>query len=150
MRRASFAVPLALAVALATGCGGSGSSKQADAVTKTYTTYIEAVKSGDSKTACEQLTPAFQAQAASLTTPTAHAKVKGASCPKAIRLGTLRSALAQFDPKLERVHVSGDRASGFQPGEGALGPQKVLFRRLAGGWKIAAVVYQKGGARIGA
>jgi hypothetical protein len=150
MRRASYGAPLALAIALLAGCGGSSSSSRADAVTKTYITYIEAVKSGDGKTACRQLTPAFKAKAASLTTPSARAKVKGASCPEAIRLGTLRGALTQFEPKLERVAVSGRRASGFQPGEGALGPQKVFFRRLAEGWRIAGVIYQKGGPKLGA
>jgi hypothetical protein len=151
MRSAAIAGVLA-ALALGAGCGGSdsGSSAEADAVASVYTTYINAVKAGDGKTACQQLTPTYQRQAAKLTTPTAHAKVRGASCARAISIGTLRSVLRKFEPKLERVQVNGARASGFQPGEGALGPQKVLFRRLGGGWKIAATIYQKGGPKIGA
>jgi hypothetical protein len=40
--------------------------------------------------------------------------------------------------------VKGDRASGFQPGEGALGPQRVIFKRLGGDWLIDLTFYQKG------
>jgi hypothetical protein len=150
MRRA-FLAALIVAALVAAGCGGSSSdSKDVDAITKSYTAYVEAVKSGDGKTACQHLTPAFQRQAAQLATPSKHAQVKGAGCAKAISEGTLRSVLRNFEPKLERVQVNGDAATGFQPGEGPLGPQKVFFRRLGGDWLIAAVVYQKGGPKIGA
>jgi len=38
---------------------------------------------------------------------------------------------------------NGNRASGFQPGEGRFGPQKTIFRRLNGDWKISATIYTK-------
>jgi hypothetical protein len=139
MRRAS--IVSAAAIAALAGCGGSSASdKQVEAITRTYNTYFAAVKSGDGKTACEQLTPAYQRRASKFVTPTKQAQLRGASCPKAISEGTL-SLLKQFKPTLERVQVNGDRASGFQPGEGRFGPQKTIFQRLGGDWKISATIY---------
>jgi hypothetical protein len=145
---------------LAAGCGGSSSSstsssssspggKEADAVAQTWKHYIEAVKSGDGKTACEQLTPTFQRQAANLVTPKEVQKLKGVSCPEAIEKGTLRAALKTYEPSLERIQINGTKANGFQPGEGALGPERVLFRKLGGDWRIFATVYQQGGPKFG-
>jgi hypothetical protein len=140
MRKALIASAVAIA-ALAAGCGGSSASdKQVEAITRTYNTYFAAVKSGDGKTACEQLTPAYQRRASKFVTPTKQAQLRGASCPKAISEGTL-SLLKQFKPTLERVQVNGNRASGFQPGEGRFGPQKTIFQRLGGDWKISATIY---------
>jgi hypothetical protein len=143
MRRA-FDVGLAVFLAaIVVGCGGSSASdKQVEAITQTYNTYFAAVKSGDGKAACEQLTPAYQRRASKFVTPTKQAQLKGVSCPKAISEGTL-SLLKQFKPTLERVQVNGDRASGFQPGEGQFGPQKTIFQRLGGDWKISATIYVK-------
>jgi hypothetical protein len=142
MRRASIASAAAIA-ALAVGCGGSSSSdKQVEAITRTFNTYVAALKSGDGKTACEQLTPAYQRRASKFVTPIKQAELKGASCPKALSEGTL-SVLKKFHPTLERVQVNGNRASGFQPGEGAFGPQKTIFKRLGGDWKISATIYTK-------
>jgi hypothetical protein len=145
---------------LAAGCGGSSSSstsssssspggKEADAVAQTWKDYIEAVKSGDGKAACEQLTPTFQRQAANLVTPKEVQKLKGVSCPEAIEKGTLRAALKTYEPSLERIQINGAKANGFQPGEGALGPERVLFRKLGGDWRIFATVYQQGGPKFG-
>jgi hypothetical protein len=137
-----------LIATIGSGCGGSdisgAGSKDEAAITRTYNTYIEAVKRGDGKTACEQLTPAYQRRASKLVTPSKHAQLKGAKCAEAITKGTLRGVLQKFEPNLIRIKVNGDRASGFQPGEGALGPQKVLFRRLGGDWLIDLTIYQKG------
>jgi hypothetical protein len=139
MRRAS--IVSAAAIAALAGCGGSSASdKQVEAITRTYNTYFAAVKSGDGKTACEQLTPAYQRRASKFVTPTKQAQLRGASCPKAISEGTL-SLLKQFKPTLERVQVNGNRASGFQPGEARFGPQKTIFKRLGGDWKISATIY---------
>jgi hypothetical protein len=151
----ALAAGLAAIVILAAGCGGSGSSsapqgKQEQAVAQTWTTYVESVKGGDGKTACQQLTPTFQRQAAQLVTPKDRAKLKGAACPQAVEQGTIRVAFRNYHPSLERITIKGDRAKGFQPGEGALGPENVLFRRLGGEWKIFATVYQKGGPQFGA
>jgi hypothetical protein len=152
MRRASIFAFCLLVAAIGAGCGGSGSSganssassKDEAAITNTYNTYVEAVKRGDGKTACQQLTPAYQRRASKLVTPSKQAKLKGASCAQAISQGTLRGPLQKFEPSLERIRVYGDRASGFQPGEGALGPQKVIFKRLGGDWLIDLTIYQKG------
>ena len=150
MRGASIAA-LAATVAVVAACGGSDSSDtQSDAIAQTWSAYIEAVKSGDGELACEQLTPTFRRQAAQLVTPRERKRLKGASCATAIEQGTLRAALQQFEPNLERVQVNGRRASGFQPGQGPLGPEKILFRRLGGDWKIFATIYQKGGPKFGA
>jgi hypothetical protein len=143
MRRASILGLVAVTSTLATGCGGSSASgADATAVTRTYNTYIAAVKSGDGRAACDLLTPAFQRRASKLVTPRAHAKLRGASCPQAITQGTLPQ-LQRFKPLLERIRVSGSRASGFNPGQGPFGPQKVLFRRLGGDWKISATIYRQ-------
>jgi hypothetical protein len=142
MRKALIASAAVIA-ALAAGCGGSSSTnKQVEAITNTFNTYIEALQSGDGKTACEQLTPAYQRRASKFVTPTKQAKLKGASCQKALSEGSLPQ-LKQFHPNLIRVQVSGNRATGFQPGEGLFGPQKTIFRRLGGDWKISATVYTK-------
>jgi ABC-type glycerol-3-phosphate transport system substrate-binding protein len=159
MRRALTASLAAIAI-LAAGCGGSSSSssstsssgqggKEADAVAQTWTDYIEAVKSGDGKAACQQLTPTFQRQAANLVTPKERQKLKGVSCPEAVVKGTLRAALKSYQPGLERIQVNGTEANGFQPPEGALGAEKVLFRKLGGDWRISATVYQQGGPKFG-
>ena len=72
------------------------------------------------------------------------------SCPVAVEKGTIRAALKDFEPGLEQVEVNGNRASGVQPAQGALGVEKVLFRRLDGDWRIFATVYQKRGTKFGA
>jgi hypothetical protein len=135
----AFIVGLAtLVAALAVGCGGSSdSSKQVDAISKTYNTYIAAVKNGNGKLACEQLTAAYRGRVSQLVTPRAQAKLKGVSCQQAIDQGTLRAVLQKFEPNLTQIEVNGNRASGVDPGEGPFGPQKVLLRRLGGDWKIA-------------
>jgi hypothetical protein len=147
MRRVSFLLAVAvLIVAFAVGCGGSSGSgasgEDVAAITRTYNTYIEAVKSGDGRTACDQLTPAYQRQASKLVAPTLQAKLKGATCPKAISEGTLPQ-LQRFTPHLERIQVNGDRASGFNPAEGPLGPQKVLFQRLGREWRISNSIFAR-------
>ncbi len=150
----ALAAGLAAIAILAAGCGGSSSSspqgKQEQAIAQVWKTYVESVKSGDGKTACQQLTPTFQRQAANLVTPKDRAKLKGAGCPQAVEQGTIRAAFRNYEPSLEQIVINGDRANGFQPGEGALGPEKVLFQRLGGNWKIFATVYQKGGPQFGA
>jgi hypothetical protein len=145
MRRAVSVGLAALIVVAVVGCGSSGPSKQADAIAHTYDTHIEAVKKGDGRTACPLLTPAYRRRASTLVTPRAKQRLKGASCPRAISHGTLRAQLQQFRPNLERIQVNGNRASGFNPGQGPFGPQKVLFRRLGGGWKISGTIYQQSG-----
>jgi hypothetical protein len=145
MRRALIVGLAGLIAAFAAGCGGSESNPQADAITQTYNTYIGAVKSGDGKLACKQLTRAYQRRASKLVTPRAQAKLKGASCPKAIAQGSLRGVLRSFEPNLTEVQVNGNRASGLDPGKAPFGPQKVLFRRLGGDWKISGTIYPKGG-----
>jgi hypothetical protein len=144
MRRAFIVGLVAAIAALTAGCGDSdGSStsdRQADAIAQTYKTYIEAVKRGDGKAACELLTPAFQRRAGSSVAAGSRSKLKGAACPKAIAQGTLPQ-IQQVVPNLERIEVNGDRASGFDPGEGLIGPQKVLFKRLGGDWKISRTIF---------
>jgi hypothetical protein len=142
MRRAFIAGLAAVLAAIVVGCGSSASDPQVEAITKTYNDYFAAVKSGDGKAACDLLTPAYQRRASKFVTPIKQAQLKGASCPKAISQGTL-SLLKSFKPSLERVQVNGNRASGFQPGEGRFGPQKTIFRRLNGAWKISATIYTK-------
>ena len=143
MRRAFTVGLAALLAAIVVGCGGSSANDpQVEAITKTYNDYFAAVKSGDGKAACDLLTPAYQRRASKFVTPIKQAQLKGASCPKAISQGTL-SLLKSFEPTLERVQVNGNRASGFQPGEGRFGPQKTIFRRLNGDWKISATIYTK-------
>jgi hypothetical protein len=141
MRRASIVGLVAAIAAVAVACGDSSENdKQADAIARTYSTYIEAIKNGDGKTACELLTPAFRRRAGSSVAVGPRAKLKGAACPKAIEEGTLPQ-IQQVVPNLERVEVTGNRASGFDPGEGQIGPQKVLFKRLGGEWKISKTIF---------
>jgi len=157
MRRALTASLAAIAI-IAAGCGGSSSTstsssspggKDADAIAQTWKDYIEAVKSGDGKAACQQLTPTFQRKAANLVTPKDVQKLKGVSCPQAIEKGTLRAALKSYQPNLQRIKVNGTNATGFQGPEGALGAERVLFRKLGGDWRIFATVYQQGGPKFG-
>jgi len=157
MRRVLTASLAAIAI-LAAGCGGSSSSstsssstggKDAEAVAQTWTDYVEAVKSGDGKAACEQLTPTFQRQAANLVTPKEVQKLKGVSCPQAVEKGTLRAALKSYEPSLQRIQINGTKATGFQAPEGSLGAERVLFRKLGGDWRIFATVYQRGGPKFG-
>lgn len=129
------------AIAALSGCGGSDESDpQADAVAETYTTYIDAVKRGDGKAACELLTPAFQRRAGRSIAVGTRADLKNASCQKAIVEGRLPQ-LQQVVPDLEQIEVDGDRATGFDPGEGEIGPQRVIFRRLGGDWKISRTIF---------
>jgi hypothetical protein len=141
MRRASIVGLLVAIAAVTVACGDSSENdKQADAVAGTYTAYIEAVKSGDGEVACELLTPAFQRRAGDAVAIGTRAKLKGAACPKAIEQGTLPQ-IQQVVPNLERIQVNGKRASGIDPGEGQIGPQKVLFERLGGDWKISKQIF---------
>jgi hypothetical protein len=145
MRRASI-VGLAAALSIAAaGCGGgSGANdKQVAAITHTFDSYIAAIQRGDGKAACSLLTPAYQKRAAHLATPSRKPQVKGASCAEAISKGTL-SVLKKFHPSLERVQVKGNRASGFQPGQGIFQPQKTFFARTNGKWRISNTIYAKG------
>jgi hypothetical protein len=144
MRRAlitCFAVA-SLAAWTLTACGGGDLSPEEQAVADTYTTYINAVKRGDGEKACSLLTPAFQRRAAATIAIGSRSKLKNASCPEAIRRGRLPQ-LQQFVPNLEQIVVNGQRASGTDPGEGLIGPQKVFFRRLGGDWKISKTIFAK-------
>ncbi len=150
MRRALIVSLATLIVAAGAGCGSSGSSasdKDVAAITSTFNSYIAAVQRGDGKAACALLTPAYQQRAAGLATPSKKSQVKGGTCQEALSKGTLRIVLKSFHPSLERVQVNGDHASGFQPGEGIFGPQKTLFVRLGGEWKISNTIYVKGGVK---
>src|SRR4051794_8841696 len=126
MRRA-LTVSLAAIAIIAAGCGDSSSTpstssgqggKDSDAVAQTWSDYIEAVKSGDGKAACQQLTPTFQRQASNLVTPKERQQLQGVSCPEAIEKGTLRAALKSYQANLERIQINGSEANGFQPPEG--------------------------------
>jgi hypothetical protein len=145
MRRALIAVLIAALFASA-GCGGSDDDDQSPstpeekAVARTYSDYIDAVKRGDGEAACSFLTPAFQRRAGAAVAVGPREKLKGAACPQAIEQGTLPQ-IQDVVPNLIRVEIKGDRASGFDPGEGLIGPQKVLFQRLGGGWKISRTIF---------
>jgi hypothetical protein len=131
---------VAVAFGFAAGCGGSNA--EVDAIKHTYETYIEAVKQGDGRTACDLLTPAYRRQASRLVAPPLLAKLKGASCPRVINEGTLPQ-LQQYEPRLEQIQVHGKRASGFNPAEGPLGQQEVFFRRFGGEWKISNSIFAR-------
>lgn len=144
MRRAKI-LPLAAVLAIAVaGCGGSDSSApstpQQQAVAKAYRDYIDAVKKGDGKAACSLLTPAFQRRAGRAVAIGSRSELKNVSCQVAIEKGTLPQ-IQQVIPNLERVKVDGVHASGFDPGEGQIGPQKVFFEKLDGGWRISRTVF---------
>ena len=144
MRRAlviCFSLVLLAAGTLA-ACGGDDLSPEEQAVADTYTTYINAVKRGDGEKACSLLTPAFQRRAAATIAIGARSKLKNASCPKAIRKGRLPQ-LQQVVPNLEQIVINGRHASGVDPGEGLIGPQKVFFARLGGGWKLSKTIFAK-------
>jgi hypothetical protein len=144
MRRASLLIASIVAAAAVSACGGDDSNPQVDAITKTYSTYIGAVKSGDGELACSKLTPSYQRRAASLVVPAKQKALEGASCPQAIE-ATPRKLLESFEPNLTEVEIKGDRATGLDPGENQFQPQKLLFRRLDGDWKISATIYTQGG-----
>lgn len=120
----------------AAGCGGDDSDPEADAVSDAYVAYIDAVKAGDGKKACAMTTPAFQRRAGRSVAVGNRADLRDASCEEAIEQGSIPQ-LQQVQPNLEQIEVNGDRASGFDPGEGLIGPQEVYFQRLGGDWKIA-------------
>jgi hypothetical protein len=130
---------LAAAVALA-ACGGDDLSPEQQAVANTYTRYINAVKRGDGEAACNLLTPAFQRRAAATVAIGSRSGLKGADCQQAIEKGRLPQ-LQQVVPNLEQIEVNGDRASGTDPGEGQIGPQKVFFERLGGDWKLSKTIF---------
>ena len=121
-------------------CGGDDLSPEEQAVANTYTRYINAVKRGDGEEACSLLTPEFQARAAATVAIGSRSGLKGADCQKAIEKGRLPQ-LQQVVPNLEQIEVSGNRASGTDPGEGVIGPQKVFFERLAGDWKLSRTIF---------
>jgi hypothetical protein len=134
-----FAATLAVAATLV-ACGSDELSPQEQSVANTYTRYINAVKRGDGQAACELLTPAFQRRAGSTVALGKRAKLKGAACPKAISQGTLPQ-IQQVVPNLEQIVVNGNHASGVDPGEGQIGPQKVFFERLNGDWKLSRTIF---------
>ncbi len=134
-------------VSLAAGCGGSDNSggvspdtPQEKAVAKTYHDYIDALKRGDGKTACGLLTPAFRRRAGSTVAIGTRSDLKGAVCVKVVDQGTLPQ-IQQVVPNIGRIVVNGKQATGFDPGEGQIGPQKVYFEKLGGGWKISRTVF---------
>ena len=140
MRR-TLTIGLAAAIlAAGVGCGGDDSDPQADAVSDAYVTYIDAVKRGDGKAACDLLTPAFQRRAGASIAVGTRADLKDATCEEAIARGSLPQ-LQQVEPNLEQIEINGDRASGFDPGEGVIGPQEVFFESLDGDWKISKTVF---------
>jgi hypothetical protein len=145
MRRALIFALIAAAVAAA-GCGSDDGDDQSPdtpeerAVARAYSDYIDAVKQGDGEAACAHLTPAFQRRAGASIALGSRKKLEGAACPQAIEQGTLPQ-IQQVVPNLVRVEVSGDRASGFDPGEGLIGPQKVLFQKLGGEWRISRTIF---------
>jgi hypothetical protein len=141
MRRVLIVGLIVAIGAVAAACGDSDESDpQADAVSRTYTTYIDAVKKGDGEAACELLTPAFQRRAGKSVAIGTRANLKGAACPKAVSQGALPQ-VQQIEPNLERIEVNGNRASGFDPGEGIIGPQTNLFNRIEGEWKISRTIF---------
>lgn len=146
MRRATILLFTALIAAAAIGCGSadddsaSPETPQEKAVAKTYSGYIAALKQGDGKTACSLLTPAFQRRAGASVAVGNRANLKGAACVQAIEQGTLPQ-IQQVVPDLQRVVVKGNAASGLDPGEGQIGPQKVFFEKLGGAWKISRTVF---------
>ena len=114
MRRASALIASIVAAAAISACGGDDSNPQVDAITKTYETYIGAVKSGDGELACSKLTPSYQRRAASLVVPAKQKALQGASCPQAIE-ATPRKLLEGFEPNLTEVEIKGDRPRGWIP-----------------------------------
>jgi hypothetical protein len=109
-------------------------------VARTYSDYINALKRLDGEAACDLLTPAFQRRAGASIAVGSRAALKGAACPVAIERGTLPQ-IKQVVPNLQQIRIQGDRASGFDPGEGLIGPQRVLFQRLGGEWKISRTIF---------
>jgi hypothetical protein len=147
MRRATILLA-ALIVLAVFGCGGDGSSgetsppdtPQEKAVAKVYSDYIDALKEGDGEAACALLTPAFQRRAGAAVALGNRRNLKGAACVKAIDQGTL-PAIQKVVPNLVNVKIEGARASGLDPGQGAIGPQEVFFLRVGGDWKISRTVF---------
>ena len=144
MGKAATPIVCGLIAGFFLGCGGSDGSSASDsdaaAITRAYDAYFAAIRAGNGRAACEQLTPALRSQAADFVPPTQRSKFRGASCPQVITKGTLPQ-LARFTPQLKRIQVNGNRASGFNPGQGPFGPQKVLFERLGGEWKISRTIF---------
>ena len=138
--RKAFLTAAAVALLLSTPGCGDDSDPEADAVSDTYVAYIDAVKAGDGKKACALTTPAFQRRAGRSIAVGKRAFLHDASCEEVISKGTL-PAIQQVEPNLEEIEVSGDRASGLDPGEGVIGPQEVHLVRLGGDWKISRTVF---------
>jgi hypothetical protein len=136
MRKRLLALAAATALLIPVGCGDEDTDPQADAVSDVYVAYIDAVKAGDGRRACAMTTPAFQRRAGRSVAVGTRAELRDATCEEAIEKGSLPQ-IQQVVPNLEEIEVDGDRASGLDPGEGAIAPQQVFFVRSGGDWKIS-------------
>jgi hypothetical protein len=141
MRGTALAATAALLLALV-GCGGDGTDSQEQAVSDAYVAYIDAVKASDGKLACSMTTPAFQRRAGRAVAVGPRANLKSASCVQAIDQGTI-AAIQQVEPNLEQIEITGNRASGLDPGEPPIGAQEVFFVRSGGEWKIDRTRFYK-------
>jgi ketosteroid isomerase-like protein len=133
-------VPVIAAVLVLAGCGGGGRPSDREDISTTITTYYKAFGSGDSATACNQLT--------SDATRVLEASGGGKDCTKLLDEALKRPEYAKIAPKLGeakvvRVKVTGDTATAVAevPGVGKKGvtvSTAVPLKKEGGAWKIAS------------
>jgi ketosteroid isomerase-like protein len=140
------AAALAIGALLSAGCG-PGKATDTDQIKATITTYYKAFGSGDSQTACNQLTTD--------AVKTLEAAGGGKDCAELLDLALKRPAYARIAPKLEKVKVGAVQfdfkrrnasAVADVPGAGADGRDirtSVPLKKEEGDWKIVSAASAK-------
>jgi hypothetical protein len=133
---------IAVGALFAVGCGSAGKTSDTDQVKTTITTYYKAFGTGDSETACNQLTRD--------AVKTLEAAGGGKDCAALLDLALRRPAYARIAPKLGKAKVSAvhfdlDRKNATAvaevPGAGKSGGNirtSVPLKKEDGDWKIVS------------
>jgi hypothetical protein len=138
---------IAVGALLVAGCGSGGKTSDTDQVKTAITTYYKAFGTGDSETACNQLTRE--------AVKTLEAAGGGKDCAALLDLALKRPAYARIAPKLGKakvtaVHFDLDRKNATAvaevPGAGKSGGSiktSVPLKKEDGDWKIVSAASEK-------
>jgi hypothetical protein len=142
-RSASALIWLLLA-APAGGCGGGHPQSDQQLITQALRSYLRAQAGGDGQAACALLTSAAQSQLIGLVVRQSKGLLMTRpSCEEAVGLVAtvapqkLLGALASA--RIERVQVSGARASAEVVDGTQFPPQQVSLDKLGRSWKVSGV-----------
>jgi hypothetical protein len=133
------ALMCALALAAPAGCG---KASDAQLISSMLRSYLRAQAFGDGVTACPLLTVAARRQLVALVVKASGGRVaSGLSCENAFVLiqavADAKVLQALEHARVERVRVTGGRATAAVVDGSQLRPQQVSLEKVGGSWKIA-------------